>query len=79
MISVKILGTGCKKCQTLEHNVRELAAKNNIDAAIEKVTDIQEIISYGIMMTPGLVIDGKVVSSGIIPKDEQIISWLNKG
>jgi small redox-active disulfide protein 2 len=79
MISVKILGSGCKKCQTLEHNVRELVTKNNIDAAIEKVTDIQEIISYGIMMTPGLVVDGKVVSSGIIPKDEQIISWLIKG
>jgi small redox-active disulfide protein 2 len=79
MLSVKILGTGCKKCQTLEHNVRELVAKNNIDAAVEKVTDIQEIIGYGIMMTPGLVVNGKVVSSGIIPKDEQIISWLNKG
>ena len=79
MISVKILGTGCKKCKTLEHNVRDLVAKNNIDAAIEKVTDLQEIIGYGIMMTPGLVVDGKVVSSGIIPKDEQIISWLIKG
>jgi small redox-active disulfide protein 2 len=79
MLSVKILGTGCKKCQTLEKRVRELVTQNNIDAAVEKVTDIQEIISYGIMMTPGLVVDGKVVSSGIIPKDEQIISWLNKG
>jgi small redox-active disulfide protein 2 len=79
MVSVKILGTGCKKCQTLEKRVRELVTQNNIDAAVEKVTDIQEIISYGIMMTPGLVVDGKVVSYGIVPKDEQIISWLNKG
>ena len=79
MLSVKILGTGCKKCQTLEKRVRELVAQNNIDAAIEKVTEIQEIISYGIMTTPGLVVNGKVVSYGIVPKDEQIISWLNKG
>jgi small redox-active disulfide protein 2 len=79
MLSVKILGTGCKKCQTLENRVRELVAQNNIDAAVEKVTDIQEIISYGIMMTPGLVVNGKVVSYGIVPKDEQILSWLNKG
>jgi small redox-active disulfide protein 2 len=79
MLSVKILGSGCKKCQTLEKRVRELVTQNNIDAAVEKVTDIQEIISYGIMMTPGLVVNGKVVSYGIVPKDEQIISWLNKG
>jgi len=79
MLSVKILGTGCKKCQTLEKRVRELVAQNNIDAAVEKVTEIQEIISYGIMTTPGLVVNGKVVSYGIVPKDEQIISWLNKG
>jgi small redox-active disulfide protein 2 len=79
MLSVKILGTGCKKCVTLEKRVRELVAQNNIDAAVEKVTDIQEIISYGIMTTPGLVVNGKVVSYGIVPKDEQIISWLNKG
>jgi small redox-active disulfide protein 2 len=76
MISVKILGTGCKKCQTLETKVRELVSKNNIDAAIEKVTDINEMMNYGIMMTPGLVVNEKVVSAGIIPKDDQIINWL---
>lgn len=79
MLSVKILGTGCKKCQALENKVREIVAQNKIDASIEKVSEIQDIINYGIMMTPGLVVNGKVVSSGIIPKDEQIIAWLNKG
>ena len=78
MITVKVLGTGCKKCQTLEANVRELVASNNIDAVVEKVTDIQERVNYGIMMTPGLVVNEKVVSTGIIPKDEQIINWLNE-
>ena len=78
MISVKILGTGCKKCQTLEAKVRDLVAVNNIDAAVEKVTDIQEMVNYGIMMTPGLIKNEKVKSFGIIPKDDQLISWLKE-
>lgn len=78
MVSVKVLGTGCKKCQNLENKVRELAASNNIDATVEKVTDIQEMVNYGIMMTPGLIINEKVKSFGIIPKDDQIINWLKE-
>jgi small redox-active disulfide protein 2 len=78
MVSVKILGTGCKKCQTLEAKVRDLVSANNIDAAVEKVTDIQEMVKYGIMMTPGLIINEKVKSFGIIPKDDQIINWLKE-
>ncbi len=77
MISVKILGTGCKKCQTLELKVRDLIAANNINATVGKVTDINEMMEYGIMMTPGLVVNEKVVSTGIIPKDDQIIKWIN--
>jgi small redox-active disulfide protein 2 len=76
MVSVKILGTGCKKCQTLESKVRDLVTQNGIDAVVEKVTDIQEMVNYGIMMTPGLIINEKVKSYGIIPKDDQIINWL---
>jgi len=78
MISVKVLGTGCKKCQTLEAKVRDLVAVNNIDATVEKVTDINEMMNYGIMMTPGLVINEKVKSIGIIPKDDQLLNWLNE-
>ncbi len=78
MISVKVLGTGCKKCQTLEAKVRDLVATNQIDATVEKVTDIQEMVRYGIMMTPGLIINEKVKSFGIIPKDDQLISWLKE-
>lgn len=78
MVSVKILGTGCKKCQTLENKVRDLVSTNHIDAAVEKVTDIQEMVNYGIMMTPGLIINEKVKSFGIIPKDDQIINWLKE-
>ena len=75
-MTVKILGTGCKKCKTLEAKVREVVQQNNIDAEVEKVTDLSAIVSYGIMMTPGLVIDEKVKSYGTIPKDDQILSWL---
>lgn len=78
MVSVKVLGTGCKKCQNLENKVRELVASNNIDAIVEKVTDIQEMVNYGIMMTPGLIINEKVKSFGIIPKDDQILNWLKE-
>jgi small redox-active disulfide protein 2 len=73
---VKILGTGCKKCQNLEAKVREVVQQNNINAEVEKVTDLSAIMSYGIMMTPGLVIDEKVKSYGTIPKEDQILSWL---
>ena len=75
---VKILGAGCKKCLTLESKVRELVQQNNLKAVIEKVTDIQEIMNYGIMMTPGLVINEQVKSYGIIPKDDQLIKWLKE-
>ena len=73
---VKILGTGCRKCKTLEEKVKEIIQLNNIDAAVEKVSDIQEMIKYGIMMTPGLVVNEQVKSSGVIPKDDQLLNWL---
>lgn len=73
---VKILGMGCKKCQTLEQKVKDIAAQNSIDAEFIKVTEIEEIMKYGIMMTPGLVVNEEVKSFGIIPKDEQIVNWL---
>lgn len=78
MISIKILGSGCKKCQTLEAKVRDLIAANNIHATVEKVSDINEMMNYSIMMTPGLVINEQVKSFGIIPKDDQILRWLKE-
>jgi small redox-active disulfide protein 2 len=78
VISIKILGTGCSKCRTLETRVKNLISRNNIQAEVSKVEDIQEMMNYGIMMTPGLVINEKVKSYGIIPKDEQIINWIKE-
>ena len=76
-MKVQILGSSCAKCKTLEQKVRSLNDKHRLNLEIEKVTDLQEIMKFGILATPGLVIDGAVKSSGSIPKDEQLLSWLN--
>jgi small redox-active disulfide protein 2 len=76
---VKILGSGCTNCINLEKKVRNLVAENGIDADIVKVSEIQDIVAYGILRTPGLVINETVKSSGAIPKDSQILEWLREG
>ncbi len=73
---VKILGSGCAKCNKLEEKVKDVASKNGIAADFQKVTDMKDIMQYKIMMTPALVIDEKVKSYGIIPGDDQILQWL---
>ncbi len=78
MTVIKVLGTGCRKCERLENRVKELVQENSLDAEVQKVNDINKIVDYGVMMTPGLVINEKVVSSGIIPKDDQIINWIKE-
>lgn len=75
---IKILGVGCPRCKKLESQVRDILAKNNLEAEIEKVTEIDEMMEYGIMATPGLVINEKLKSSGITPKDEQILNWIKE-
>ncbi len=77
-MKIKILGVGCSRCRKLESIVRELVSRNNIDAEIEKVTEIQDMINYGIMATPGLVINEKLKSSGNIPNNEQILIWIKE-
>ena len=61
---IKVLGTGCSKCKKLEEQVHKAIENSGIEAKVEKVTEIKEIMEHGVMMTPGLVIDGKVVSTG---------------
>jgi small redox-active disulfide protein 2 len=79
MVTVKILGAGCSKCKTLNAKVAELVAKYQLPAEVIKVEDIMEIMKYGILSTPGLVINEKVKSVGSVPKDEQILAWINEG
>ena len=73
---IKILGTGCKKCVALGENAKVAAQAAEINAKIEKITDIVAIASYGIMSTPGLVIDEKVVSSGRVLSASEIGAFL---
>lgn len=75
---VKVLGSKCAKCKTLEQRLIELKAKNQLDFKIEKVTQLNEIMAYGVMMTPGLVINERVFSSGKVPKDDEILKWIRE-
>lgn len=71
-MNIKVLGTGCARCHSLLKSVKEAVNEMKIDATIEEVKDIKQIMQYSIMMTPGLVIDEKVVSSGSVPKKDDI-------
>lgn len=71
-MNIKVLGTGCANCRKLEANVKEAVKQLGIDASVEKVEDIKDIIAYGVMRTPALVIDEKVKISGRVPTVEDI-------
>jgi len=76
MLYIKILGSGCRNCQNLEATARRVAEANGIDAEFEHITNREDILSYHILATPGLVVNGKVVSAGRIPSDEEVGAWL---
>ncbi|NLH81305.1 MAG: thioredoxin family protein [Phyllobacteriaceae bacterium] len=76
MKDVKILGPGCKRCQTTAEMVQAEAGRLGIPIALEKVTDYAAIAGWGIAATPGIVVDGKVVHAGGLPKTEDIAGWL---
>jgi small redox-active disulfide protein 2 len=76
MLDIKILGAGCTNCANLEKLCRQVIAENAIEANILKVTDFREIATYGIMNTPGLVINGKVVLSGKLPTKSILVLWI---
>jgi small redox-active disulfide protein 2 len=77
-MNIKILGTGCPKCKTLEKLTREVVEQNGIDATITKVEDIVEIMKYGVMTTPALVVDEQVTIKGRIPSTDEIKRLLIK-
>ena len=77
-MNIKILGTGCPKCKTLEKLTREVVEQNGIAATITKVEDIVEIMKYGIMSTPALVVDEKVEIKGRVPSIDEIKKILIK-
>jgi len=77
MKDVKVLGPGCKRCETTEEMVRAAAERLGIATQIEKVTDYAEIARYGAASTPGIVVDGKLVHAGGLPREEALEAWLS--
>jgi small redox-active disulfide protein 2 len=74
---IKVYGSGCTNCKKLEAMCIEVIQELNADAKVEKVTDIQEIMKTGILSTPGLEINGKIISSGKLPTKPTLINWIN--
>jgi len=72
MKKIQILGTGCAKCQKLADNARQAADNLGLDYQMEKVTDINQIMGFGVMTTPGLAVDGKVLFTGKVPSPAEI-------
>ncbi|BBG66289.1 redox-active disulfide protein 2 [Hydrogenimonas sp.] len=76
-MTIEILGTGCAKCRALEENVKQAVAKSGKFAQIKKVEDVTEIMRYGVMSTPGLVVDSTVVSVGKVPSVDEIVKLIS--
>ncbi len=76
MLTIKILGPGCANCKRLEEIARKSAADMGVEAEFVKVTDYKDILAYDILSTPGLVINGKLVSAGRIPAPASVTNWI---
>lgn len=76
-MKIEVLGMGCPKCKMLYANAQRAVRESGVDAEIVKVEDIAEITGYGVMMTPALVIDGKIKASGKIPTPDEIKAWIS--
>jgi small redox-active disulfide protein 2 len=79
MKAVKVLGTGCANCRATVQRVEDVAKEHGVPITMEKVEAIQDIMAFGILATPGVVVDGKVVHSGGVPSREKIAGWLESG
>jgi small redox-active disulfide protein 2 len=78
MLNIKVVGSGCANCDRLETLCREVVDETNIEAEIEKITDINQFADLGILMTPGLILNDKVYSSGKVPDKATLTLWLNE-
>jgi small redox-active disulfide protein 2 len=74
---IKVLGTGCQKCQSMISVVKDVVSENNIDATIEKIEDIMEIMKFNVMTTPALVIDDIITIKGRVPSKGEVLTLLN--
>jgi len=76
MLEIKVVGSGCPNCKKLEALCNEVVDENNLEAKIEKVTDFNQFGELGIMMTPGLIVNGKILSQGKIPTKSTLEHWI---
>lgn len=76
MLTIKILGSGCANCKRLEQIASKVVTDLAVEAEVIKVTDYNDIMSYNVLSTPGLVIDEKVVSSGRVPSPAEVTTWI---
>lgn len=76
MKSIKVLGTGCANCKTTLRLIEEAAKEKGVEIQLEKIEDIQAIMAHGVMSTPGVVVDSKVVHAGGVPSRDKIAGWL---
>ncbi|MDO4482170.1 MAG: thioredoxin family protein [Bacillota bacterium] len=77
-VSIKILGAGCKKCHQLYENAKKAVEKSGIDAEVEYITDMEKVVSYGVMLMPAVVINEKAVSMGKVLKPDEVIKLIEK-
>lgn len=77
-MEVKVLGTGCAKCKSTVALIEDIASSKGVNLSLEKVEDIQAIVGYGVMSTPAVVIDGKVVHAGGVPGRDKVEQWLSQ-
>ena len=78
-MQIKIIGPGCAKCNETERIVREVVAEKGLQAGIEKVTDMLQMMTYGVLSTPAVIIDGEVKVSGTVPTKETVLGWFEVG
>jgi small redox-active disulfide protein 2 len=76
MKNIKVLGSGCRNCEITANAIAQAAKEAGVQIALEKVTDMAEIMSFGVMSTPGVVVDGKLVHSGGIPGPDLVRAWV---
>jgi small redox-active disulfide protein 2 len=76
MLDIKVLGPGCANCIKLENMCREVLAENNLEATIEKVIKVEDFWKYGVMLSPALVLNGKILVQGKIPTKHTLVHWL---
>lgn len=78
MLDIKVLGPGCTNCAKLEQLCKEIVDENHLDARIEKITDYKRFADFGVLLTPGLVVNGRVLASGKIPTKHTLARWLRE-